>query len=136
MRRTASAPQPVTQQWHGTLPAMLFRELAETTALAIEVVGVLVIVTGAAVAALRQLLQPRHRSYQIYRQDLGRSILLGLEFLVAGDIIRTVAVSPTLDNVLVLGLIVLIRTFLSIALQVELEGRWPWQSAPGSAKAD
>jgi len=68
-------------------------------------------------------------AYSMYRQDLGRAILLGLEFLVAGDIIRTVVVSPTLDNVLVLGLIVLIRTFLSMALQLEVEGRWPWQRA-------
>jgi uncharacterized membrane protein len=54
--------------------------------------------------------------------------LLGLEFLVAADIIRTVAVTPTLQGVLILGLIVLIRTFLSMALEVELEGRWPWQA--------
>lgn len=61
------------------------------------------------------------------RQNLGRGILLGLEILIAADIIRTVAITPTLDGVLVLGVIVLIRTFLSMALQVELEGRWPWQ---------
>jgi uncharacterized membrane protein len=58
---------------------------------------------------------------------MGRAILLGLEFLVAGDIIDTVVVDPTLDNVIVLGLIILIRTFLGIALQLEVEGRWPWQ---------
>jgi uncharacterized membrane protein len=58
---------------------------------------------------------------------MGKAILLGLELLVAADIIRTVAVSPTIQNVLTLGLVVLIRTFLSISLQVELEGRWPWQ---------
>jgi uncharacterized membrane protein len=67
--------------------------------------------------------------YRRLRQDIGRGILLGLEFLVAADIIRTVAVEPTLDGVLVLGLIVLIRTFLSMALQVELEGRLPWRPA-------
>jgi len=67
--------------------------------------------------------------YRLFRQDLGRAILLGLEFLIAGDIIRTVVVAPTLENVLILGLIVLIRTFLSIALQLEVEGRWPWQHA-------
>ena len=60
---------------------------------------------------------------------MGRGILLGLEFMVAGDIIRTVAVEPTLDSVTVLGAIVLIRTFLSISLEVELDGRWPWQRA-------
>jgi hypothetical protein len=59
----------------------------------------------------------------------GRSILLGLEFLVAADIIRTVAVQPSLENVAVLGLIVLIRTFLSFSLEVEIDGRWPWRRA-------
>ena len=70
----------------------------------------------------------------LYRQDLGRAILLGLEFLVAGDIIRTVVVAPTFDNVIVLGLIVPIRTFLSMSLQLELDGRWPWQHDPPKVK--
>ena len=65
--------------------------------------------------------------YSSYRQDIGRAILLGLEFLIAGDIIRTVVVAPTIQNVLVLGLIVLIRTFLSLSLQLEIEGRLPWR---------
>ncbi len=62
-----------------------------------------------------------------FRKTLGRSILTGLELLVAADIIRTVAVEPTLQSVLVLGLIVLIRTFLSFSLEVEIDGRWPWR---------
>jgi uncharacterized membrane protein len=65
--------------------------------------------------------------YDLFRRQLGRSILLGLEFLVAGDIINTVAVEPTIQNVLILGLIVLIRTFLSFALYVELEREIPWK---------
>ena len=65
----------------------------------------------------------------IFRKSLGRSILIGLELLVAGDIIRTVAVAPSLENLLVLGGIVLIRTFLSISLEVEIEGKWPWRRA-------
>ncbi len=65
--------------------------------------------------------------YSLYRQDVGRAILLGLEFLIAGDIIRTVVVAPTTQNVLVLGLIVLIRTFLSLSLQLEIEGKLPWR---------
>lgn len=65
--------------------------------------------------------------YREYRRGIGRAILLGLEFLVAADIIRTVAVSPTFHSVGVLAIIVLIRTFLSMALEVELESRWPWQ---------
>jgi uncharacterized membrane protein len=65
--------------------------------------------------------------YRSYRQNLGRAILLGLEFLVAADIIRTVAVDPSFQSAGVLALIVLIRTFLSFALQLEIDGRWPWQ---------
>jgi uncharacterized membrane protein len=67
------------------------------------------------------------RSYSLMRQAFGGSILLGLEILVAGDLIRTVAVAPTLDNVIVLGIIVLIRTFLSFSLEIEIEGTWPWR---------
>jgi uncharacterized membrane protein len=61
-----------------------------------------------------------------FRQRLGRAILLGLELLVAADIIRTVAVTPTVESVAVLAGIVLVRTFLSFSLEVELTGRWPW----------
>jgi uncharacterized membrane protein len=107
-----------------------YRELMDWIGTAIDAIGVLLIVVGALIATWRFLFRRREgraKSYKVYRQDLGRAILLGLEFLVAGDIIRTVVVSPTLDNVLVLGLIVLIRTFLSMALQLEVEGRWPWQ---------
>lgn len=64
-----------------------------------------------------------------FRSSLGRSILLGLEFLVAADIINTVAVEPTIQSLLVLAGIVLIRTFLSFSLEVEIDGRWPWQKA-------
>ncbi len=67
-------------------------------------------------------------AYRQCRQSLGRAILLGLEFLVAGDIIRTVAISPTFTSVGVLAIIVLVRTFLSATLTVEIEGRWPWQT--------
>jgi uncharacterized membrane protein len=66
-----------------------------------------------------------------FRRTLGRSILTGLELLVAADIIRTVAVEPTLSNVLILAIIVLIRTFLSLSLEVEIEGKWPWKQGDG-----
>ena len=66
--------------------------------------------------------------YESYKHQLGRSLLLGLEFLVAADVIRTVALESTLSNVAVLGLLVLVRTFLSWTLTVEIEGRWPWQA--------
>jgi uncharacterized membrane protein len=107
-----------------------YREIMDGIGRAVDAVGVFVIVAGAVLATVRFLFHPRGgsgRSYRLYRQDLGRAILLGLEFLIAGDIIRTVVVAPTLENVVILGLIVLIRTFLSMALQLEVEGRWPWQ---------
>lgn len=105
-----------------------FKEVAETVGLVIDGAGVLVIILALVGATGRLVVSGWNSSdpYRQLRQDIGRGILLGLEFLVAADIIRTVAVTPTLQGVLVLGLIVLIRTFLSMALQVELEGRWPW----------
>lgn len=107
-----------------------FREAVEQVGLAIDAGGVLIIVLGILLAAIRALLKDRPDAdrYRQFRQDLGRGILLGLEFLVAADIIRTVAVTPTTESVLVLGLIVVIRTFLSFALQMEVEGRLPWQA--------
>jgi uncharacterized membrane protein len=106
-----------------------FTELADTIGWIIDLAGVAIIVFGLLYAIGRFLIPGGSGSdrYRRFREDIGRGILLGLEFLVAADIIRTVAVAPTLSNVLVLGLIVLIRTFLSMALQVELEGRWPWE---------
>lgn len=110
----------------------------EVVGQAVEGAGVLVIVLGALVATARAV-WPRaggeRFSYRAYRQNLGRAILLGLEFLVAGDIISTVGVDPkNLRNVATLGLIVLIRTFLSMALEVELEGRWPWERYRSEAR--
>jgi len=98
--------------------------------------GVLVIVGGLLLSTARMMRAGRGTGdpYRIYREGLGRSILLGLEFMVAADIIQTVAVDRTLTNVFILGLIVLIRTFLSMALEVELEGRWPWQQAGDPAR--
>lgn len=97
-----------------------------------EMVGVAVILAGAVVACLFALSCMRRgagwdETYRTFRITLARGILLGLEFLVAADIIGTVAVEPTLDNLYVLGVIVLIRTFLSLALEVEIDGRWPWR---------
>lgn len=106
-----------------------FRHIIEIVGVAVDGAGVLVVVVGALIATGRFLIQRSGgagEGYRTYRQDLGRAILLGLEFLIAGDIIRTVVVAPTLQNVLVLGLIVLIRTFLSLSLQLEIEGKLPW----------
>ena len=82
---------------------------------------------GSLVPRLRDRADGTGNYYSLYRQDVGRAILLGLEFLIAGDIIRTVVVAPTLQNVIVLGMIVLIRTFLSLSLQLEIEGKLPWR---------
>lgn len=96
----------------------------------LDSLGVLIIVIGAVVASCVYVFKKQGDSvlsFHIYRVSLGRAILLGLELLVAGDIIRTVVISPTLSNVIILGLIVLIRTFLSMSMQLEVEGCWPWQ---------
>jgi uncharacterized membrane protein len=109
-----------------------FRNAMEVIGNAVDTTGVMVIVIGALLAALRFLLGKQgaiESPYRYFRQNIGRSILLGLEFLVAGDIIRTVVVAPTFDNVVILGLIVIIRTFLSFSLQLEIEGHFPWQRA-------
>jgi uncharacterized membrane protein len=93
--------------------------------------GVLIILGGAIASTalvLTRVVKERQPSYRMYRQYLGRSILLGLEFLVAADIIRTVAITPTLASVAVLAAIILIRTFLSFSLELEITGRWPWQT--------
>jgi uncharacterized membrane protein len=100
----------------------------------VEILGVATVVVGLAGALVRAGLgllrgEGAEDVYSTVRTVFARSILLGLEFLVAADIIRTVAVQPSLENVAVLGLIVLIRTFLSFALEVEIEGRWPWKRA-------
>jgi uncharacterized membrane protein len=108
---------------------MVITQLVELAGNLLEGVGVASIVLGAVVAAFTSL-RPRagaRFAYRTYREDLGKGILLGLEFLVAADIVRTVSHVPSLEQVAVLGGIVLIRTFLSFTLEVELEGRWPWQ---------
>ena len=78
--------------------------------------------------------QADNTTYTDFRHRIGRALLLGLEILVAADIIRTVVLEPTLNNVIVLGLLVLIRTFLSWSLVLEIEERWPWQPSRGGSK--
>ncbi|WP_369227169.1 DUF1622 domain-containing protein [Streptomyces sp. R39] len=106
------------------------QHIVEMAGRALDAAGVAVIVVGTlwatGLAAIR-LYSRQTDVYRGYRRRIGRSILLGLEFLVAGDIIRTVAVAPTYASVGVLALIVIIRTFLSFSLELEITGRWPWQ---------
>ena len=103
--------------------AQLFEAIAAFT--------LLVGLVWATVISLRAYARSRSGSqaYNLMRQSFGGAILLGLEILVAGDLIRTVAVAPTIDNVVVLGIIVLIRTFLSFSLEIEIDGTVPWKRA-------
>lgn len=106
------------------------KNLIEITSEAIEIIGISIIFFGALLALGRFLLKKQgeaYRSFKIIREELGRAILLGLEFLVAADIIATVVFDASLENILNLGLIVLIRTFLSFALEIEIEGKLPWK---------
>ena len=112
---------------------MSFAQTMETVTKGFELLGVSVILVGLLLSAYQASMlivrRQRGQAYEQMRATFGRSVLLGLEILVAGDIIRTVAVAPTLTNLLVLGLLVVIRTFLSWSLEVEIDGRWPWQAA-------
>jgi uncharacterized membrane protein len=113
---------------------MGFIEIVETVGKVIDGIGVAIIAIGLVLAvgvAFGRLLRKSTDTYRLLRDQLGRSILLGLEFLVAADIIRTVAVTPTAQSVLVLAGIVAIRTFLSFSMELEITGRWPWQKTPG-----
>ena len=110
---------------------MTFSEIMDRVAQGFEGLGALVLVLGLLWSGILALLAWRaadgRRAYQALRESFGGVLLLGLEILVAADLIRTVAVAPTAQNVAVLGLIVLIRTFLSFSLQVEIEGVPPWR---------
>lgn len=116
-------------------------ELIEIASLGIELLAVSIIVLAILYATgsyVYENIAKRHSKeqrelYDRYKRRLGRSLLLGLEILVAADIVRTVALDATLESIAVLGLLVLIRTFLSWSLVVEIEGRWPWQAATEAA---
>jgi uncharacterized membrane protein len=114
-------------------------EIAHSVAKIVELSGIAIIAVGAFgtlaifVAAFARGAN-RDEAVANFRSSLGRAILLGLEFLVAADIINTVAVTPTLLSVAVLAGIVIIRTFLSFSLEVEIEGRWPWQRRKGEQR--
>jgi len=117
----------------------------EPISLLVELLAVVIIVVAVVVASVNYLLEgalrePFGEAYDRYKVRLGRGLLLGLEILIAGDVIRTVALEPTLANASVLALLVVIRTFLSWSLLLEIEARWPWQpkrepTGQGRAKA-
>ncbi len=105
--------------------------LAETVAVAIETLGILVISVGVLVAVVTtarlKLADPSANAYKWFRRQMSRWLLLGLELLIAADVITTVTLDLDLASVAALGLLVLIRTFLAWSIVMEDEGRWPWQ---------
>jgi uncharacterized membrane protein len=113
---------------------MDFKQAADVVSTGFQVVGIAVLVIGAILAFVTYLkVLPRGgdtpTAYSDLRRDLGKAILVGLELLVAADIISSVAIDPTFATIGVLGMIIVIRTFLSWSLEVEVNGRWPWQSS-------
>lgn len=123
----------------------VIHHVIEWLALGIELLAVAVIVSAVIILAIRRgtvrylfhLGEPG--AYENYKHVLAKALLLGIELLVAADVVRTVALEPTLNNVAILGLLVVVRTFLSWSMTVELEGRWPWQqrlTTAGVSNAD
>lgn len=108
---------------------MQFEHVMETTAQVFEATGVAILVVGAVWATYRAVLDFRSGKdvYDGIRRNFGRALLLGLEVLVAADIVKTVSVATTLENVLILGILVLVRTLLSFSLDVEIDGMFPWR---------
>jgi uncharacterized membrane protein len=117
-----------------------YKQTIEAISAGFELVGVCVVIVGFVASLVKGVrlwpAQGAGGAYVGIRSTFGRSILLGLEVLVAGDIIRTVALQPTLGNLAVLGLLVLIRTFLAWSLDVEIDGRWPWTRAQAEQRRD
>ena len=118
--------RPAVRVWGVT-----YDEFISDVVKGVEALGAAIMVLGglaALVAYVVALASPPHRdgAYEQLRERLGRAILLGLEVLIVGDIVRTIVVDPTIESVVVLGMIVLIRIVLSFSLEVEIEGTWPW----------
>ena len=110
---------------------MHFEEWMENVVKAFEIAGVVMLAVGSIVTLVRAATVlargEHHAAYQTARQGIGRSVLLGLEVLIIADIVQTITIDPTFESAVILGLIVLVRTFLSFSLEIELEGRLPWR---------
>jgi len=109
------------------------QDVADVAAACIEALAVVIIVASIGWATIAAVVQVARSDgsgdpQREYRTRLGRALLLGLEILVAADVVRTVAVDPSVESAAVLGMLVVIRTFLSWSLSVEIEGRWPWHA--------
>ena len=122
------APRPGVA-WHCC--PVTYQQFISDIVKVVEAVGAAIMIIGGlwAIHRLRRLDDPAGRADAAYpelRQRLGQAILLGLEVLIIGDIVRTIIVDPTIDSVTVLGLIVVIRIVLSFSLEVEIDGSWPW----------
>ncbi len=117
---------------------MHFEEWMENVVKAFEIAGVVMLAVGSIVTLVRAATVlargEHHAAYQTARQGIGRSVLLGLEVLIIADIVQTVTIDPTFESALILGLIVLVRTFLSFSLEIELEGTLPWRRRQQSEK--
>jgi uncharacterized membrane protein len=104
----------------------------EAIVTALEIFGVAVISVSFFYAIVRRVLnlrQAREAAYELLKLQIGKALQLGLEFLVAADIIKTIIIQPTLEGIIVLGFLIMVRTFLSWSITVEIEGCWPWQVA-------
>jgi uncharacterized membrane protein len=109
-----------------------FTSFAQNAGKLLDTIGVVAILAGvvlSTVAIFITIIKSKgvHYTYKTYRHNLARSILIGLEFLVAGDIIRSVAGNLSIDSVVILAIIVVIRSLLGVEFEMEIEGRWPWQ---------
>jgi uncharacterized membrane protein len=115
------------------MDTLTFDETMELVVHGFEIGGVAILVVGSLAACVHAAWSYRtmggQQAYESARRNVGRAILLGLEFLIIADIVLTITVDPTLESALALGLIVLVRTFLSFSLEVELEGTLPWRKA-------
>ena len=111
--------------------AVTFQEVMEDVVRGFELAGVAILAVGSVVAGIRFLLgllgAGRSRAYERVRKDVGKAILLGLEVLIIADIVQTITLDPTIEGALTLGIVVLVRTFLSFSLEIELEGVVPWR---------